>query len=246
MGRILVDRDTVEEMEKRPPLNHGKEGQCYYTDDPNTIVKLFYYYDRYRNVSFDDRYHEQIAYPKDILIDKESKMITGYTMPYIKGQKFQYGFPKYMTLEELKNAYLDMKEIILEQNNIYMDDNCLENMFYDFKKQRFNLIDTSRWYKDYNGHIRSLCDFNFFMTHALLMIYDYNNKKIKKTDRIQELYKMYDKYWNYDNVILRKNALYETVLPLTNLFSDFLEEIKLKVSEYKGEKVKTINDITIW
>ena len=245
MGRILVDRDTVEEMKKRPPLNRGKEGQCYYTDDPNTIVKLFYYYDRYRNVYFDDRYHEQIAYPEDILIDKESKMITGYTMPYIKGQKFEYGFPKYMTLEELKNAYLDMKETILEQNNIYMDDNCLENMLYDSRQQRINLIDTSRWYKDYNGHIRSLCDFNFFMTHALFKVYQYYNSKIKNNSRMQELYEIYYNYWCYSNVENRRKSLYESLVPLTTLFGDFLGEIETMVSEYKGEKVKIINDIRI-
>ena len=103
MGRILVDRDTIEEMKKRPLLNCGKEGQCYFTDDPNTLVKIYYYYDKFRNVYFDDRYHEQIAYPEDILIDKESKMITGYTMPYLRGQKFNCGFPKSMELEELKD-----------------------------------------------------------------------------------------------------------------------------------------------
>ena len=244
MGRILVDRDTIDEMKKGLFISRGKEGQCYFLDE-NNVVKIFYYYDRYRNIDFDNRYHEQISYPKDILIDKESKMITGYTMPYLKGQKFEYGFPKYMTLEELKNAYLDMKEIILEQDDIYMDDNCLENMLYDFKQQRINLIDTSRWYTEANGQVRSLCDFNFFMTHALLKAYQYYNSKIKNNNRMQELYEIYYNYWYYQNVENRRKALYETVLPITNLFSEFLEEIETSVSEYKGEKVKTINDITI-
>lgn len=245
MGRVLVDRDTVEEMKKAPLIGSGKEGQCYFTNDPDVIVKIFYYYDKYRQVHFDNRYHEQIAYPIDILIDKESKLITGYTMPYLKGQKFENGFPKYMKIEDLKNAYYDMRDIIMDLGSIYTNDNCLENMFYDVKEKCINLIDTSRWYNTLFGYVHSVCDFNFFMTHALFQVYDYNNSEIKKTKRIKELYKFYDEYLYYERQYSLRHANYESVKHLTTLFEDLLEEIETLMSEYKGEKVKTIGDISI-
>ena len=242
--KVLVDKDTLLEMRKGDYLESGDEGDCYFLDE-KTVVKIYYCLDKYRHVYFDDMYHEQIAYPIDILIDKESKLIAGYTMPYLAGEKISDSLDKFITIDDLRDAYTDLLEVFKEQEHIYAKDNCLENMLYDPKEKRINIIDTSRWYERWRGHKDSMCEFNMYMVNALLKTFDYYNDKIKKTKRLQSLYDLYEYYCSGYGIDLIKEALTSELDCLVTLFGDMLEEVETVVSEYKGYKVKTIKDIKV-
>jgi hypothetical protein len=151
-------------------------------------------------------------------------------MHYLNGEKFIGGFLENLDLQKLKEAYLKTRIIILKLKNIYMDDNCLENMLYDYQSNNINLIDTSRWYKEINGEIKSINEFNWQMTTALLENLKWKQYRLNHDKQLLDLYMEY-KYTDFEGI--------------ESLFIEFLNELELKVSEYKGEKVKTIKDLTI-
>ena len=225
---VLVDRREIQEIKFSPRIGNGKEGCCYLPDDDNKIYKLFHYYDGKRKIYFDNLSNNQRAFPEDILIDKDSNLIAGYTMYYLSGEKFINGFHEDLNLEELKKAYLEMRLIILKYKDIYMDDNCLENMLYDYKFSRINLIDTSRWYPKMDGQIENINEFNWQMMTALLRNLDWKSFKLNRDKELFELYLIYKKLEN-----------------ISSLFVEFLMELEKKVSEYKQTKVKTIKDLII-
>ena len=230
MGKVLVDRRYIVEIMEGNYIGFGKEGKCYFTEDDNQLVKIFHDHlsvDR-RKVLFDDLNNDQIAFPNDLLIDKDTNILVGYTMYYLGGEKFVHGFRDDLNLEELKKAYLKIRLIMLNLKDIYMFDNCLENMLYDYKLKRINLIDTSRWYQKLDGHIESINEFNWQMMNSLLENIDWKHFRLNQD---KQLYDLYITYKYLENV--------------PSLFLEFLNELENKVSEYKGYKVKTISDLRI-
>ncbi len=225
--KVLVDKQYLEKLKNLKPIANGKEGICYLQVDDNRIVKIFHEWNKSKKIYFDNLTNSQIAFPIDILYDKKDNLV-GYTMHYLGGDKFINGFHEELSLQELKESYLKMRLIILQLKDIYMDDNCLENMLYDYNLKRINLIDTSRWYEKIDGHIESINEFNWQMITALLRNIDFKHYKINHDKKLFELYMTYQ---------------YFEQIP--SLFLEFLNELELKVSEYKGYKVKTINDLLI-
>ena len=227
--KVLVSEKEIERLKSSKPMGQGKEGTCYFQGNGSKIIKLFYEkeLERHNEISFTNMYHEQIAFPIDVLINEKGETI-GYTMNYLSGIKIINGLNDSLSIEDLKKAYFNMRIIILKLKNIYMEDNCLENMLYDYQKNRINLIDTSRWYEKLDGQIGSINNFNRQLITALINSIDFKHHKLNHDKRLFEMYLDYRKT--------------EDVL---SLFIEFLNEIEKKVSEYKGEKVKTIGELKV-
>lgn len=227
MNTVLVDRIEVKEIRKNKCIGRGKEGSCYFLKQEHQVVKIYHIWDSKRKIYFDQG-SDRIAFPNKILLDKETNILVGYTMNYLEGIKFLDGFQDKLSLEELKKSYQELKEIIKNLKDIYMDDNCLENMLYDYNLKRINLIDTSRWYPKENGYIENINEYNWQMITALLRSINWKNFKLNQEKKLYELYLIYDHLEN-----------------IPNLFLEFLEELENKVSEYKGYKVKKINELKL-
>ena len=224
--KVLVDNKYLEKIKKSQSLDSGKEGKCY-LDKNNKVIKIFHKKTMFRKIYFDNINHNQIAFPIDLFYDKDN-CILGYTMNYLNGKNLLNGFSKDLDLNELKSVYLKTRLMILKLKNIYMDDNCLENMLYDYESKKINLIDTSRWYEKLDGELDSINDFNWQMINSLLRNIDWKSFKL---NRDKELYNMF--------------LTYKYTKDIPSLFMEFLSELENKVSEYKGEKVKTIKDLSI-
>lgn len=244
MNTVLVDRRIVEELRYGYVVGSGKEGRCYLPEDSNEIVKIFHIWLGERKLYFSDRKEIQIAYPKEIWIDKESGSIVGYLMPYLGGNKISYGFLKELFLSELRQAYINIRLTILKQKNVYMNDLCLDNMLYDYKLKRINLIDTSRWYPKYNGHYDSVNEFNCQMMYALFRSMNWESFPLKEDKVIKELYSLLLLYEDYfEKKHIGKKNLEEVFIP--SLFSEFLTRLEKIVSEYKGEKIEKVKDLVL-
>jgi len=226
MARVLVDDEYLEKLRLNESNWNGKEGNCYLSEN-NKIVKIFKDYYMVPNLLTDEIKHEQIAYPIDILYDKDGA-IKGYTMNYLKGKHFINGFSDGLALTKLKKAYLDTRMIILKLVDVYMDDNCLDNMLYDYQANIINLIDISRWHTKLDGHLESINEFNWQMMNALLKNIDWKHFKLNQDKKLYELF-----------------IIYKYLENIPSLFIEFLNELELKVSEEKQEKVKTIKDLKI-
>lgn len=226
MGRVLVDRREIEEIKNGFCLGRGKEGACYYLEDDNIVAKIYYYFSANRQVYFDSESSRLITFPIDILIDSCSNSITGYTFNPTRGEHFKNGFRNFLSLEDLKKAYQEICLEIKKYPNIYMDDNCLDNILFDYVNKRMSLIDTSRWYPKEDSLERNLEIFNWQIMTALCQgNLDWVNNPLNRDNKLFELYRMHK-------------------LEIQSLPMEFLEELERKVSEIKGEKVKTIGDLT--
>ena len=227
--KVLVSEKEIERLKSSKPMGAGNEGTCYFGDNGSKIVKLFCEkeIERHIEISFTNMHHEQIAFPIDVLINEKGETI-GYTMNYLSGIKIINGLNDSLSIEDLKKAYFSMRIIILKLKNIYMEDNCLENMLYDYQNNRINLIDTSRWYEKLDGQIGSINKFNRQLITALINNINFKHHKLNHDKRLFEMYLDYKKS---EDVI--------------SLFIEFLNELEIKVSEYKGEKVKTIGELKV-
>jgi len=225
--KVLINQRELEELKYSRSIGNGKEGTCYLPEDDNKIVKIFHDWNKSTKLYFDNLSNSQIAFPIDTLYDYSDNLI-GYTMYYLGGIKFKNGFKDELDIQELKCCYLKIKDIIKSYKNIYMFDNCLDNMLYDYKLKRINIIDTSRWYEKENGYLENINEFNWQMMNVLLKTINYKQYKLNHDNRLFELY-----------------IAYQYLEQIPSLFIEFLSELELKVSEYKGIKVKTIKDLQI-
>ena len=229
MSKVLVDRKDLEAIRDYELLGKGYEGSCYFIDD-DYIVKLFNEYRKNRKIYFDDMVCNQIAFPIEKLYTIKNKLLVGYTMKYLEGQKFINGFLETLDISSLKVAYVKIRYIILNLKNIYMDDNCLENMLYDYELNKINIIDTSRWIPSDKEDINldNIKEFNWQLMTALLRNINWKQFKLNHDKSLYELFMTY----NYSE---------DTV----TIFLDFLNELESVISNYKGYKVKTIKDLKI-
>ena len=222
----LVDKNDISKIKLGSYIGKGKEGFCYLSQDKSQVTKLFYGINKDKKIYFDNIVNSQIAFPKEILYDKESQKMIGYTMPYLNGDRLLDGFDSSMQLRDLKNAYLQIRLIILKLKDVYMDDLCLENMLYDNNSKLINIIDTSRWYQEYDGQFESIKILNWQLMCALLLTIRAEYTRLKQNKRLNELLKMYE---NDEKDI--------------SMFINFLNELELDVSEYQGKKIKQISEL---
>lgn len=227
--KVLVSDKYLEKLSCLKPKGVGKEGKCYLPNNGNKLVKIFDEEYKVEKINFVGLENSQIAFPIDTLYDKNGNL-RGYTMYYLVGEKFINGFLEDLKLQDLKQVYLKTRILMLKLKNIYMDDNCLENMLYDYQQNKINLIDTSGWYQELDGEIKSINEFNWQMMSALLKNVNWKQYKFNHDKQLLDLYLTY-KYTSFTGI--------------ESLFIEFLNELELKVSEYKGEKVKTIKDLII-
>ena len=225
--KVLVDKRYLEELKYSRRIGNGKEGVCYLPEDDNRITKIFHEWNKSKKVYFDDIKNSQISFPIDILYDNKENLV-GYTMYYLGGEKFVNGFREDLSLQELKDSYIKIKNIILNLKDVYMYDNCLENMLYDYDLKRINLIDTSRWHLKKDGHIESINEFNWQMLNALFNNIDWKHFRLNHDSKLYELF-----------------ISYKYLEQIPTLFMEILEELELKVSEYKGYNVKKVKDLII-
>ena len=223
---VLVSEKEIKTIKKYKNIGNGKEGTCYLTPE-GKIIKLFHSWYDDKKIEYLNLQNKQIAFPIDYLVDI-NKEIVGYTMHYLNGEQLIKNCKDDLELRVLRNAYLQMRLIILKLKDIYMDDLCLDNILFDYNKCILNLIDTSRWYKKIDGQIENISEFNWQIMTTLLNTIDYSHYKLKDEKELSDLYLTYK--WS-------KNLL--------SIFLDFLNVLEKKVSEYKGFKVLTIRDLKL-
>ena len=236
--KLIINADEIKKIRNNNiEIGRGFEGICYLLDDRKTVVKLFHVLSKDTKIEFVSKKNPQIAFPIDELYDETTGRLAGYTMNYLQGKNFYRGFNTSMEISKLKNSYLMMRIIMLKLEDIYMGDNCLDNMLYDYENNKINIIDTSRWIEKTDGHFMSICDFNWQMMLALLKTINWYNHKLNDNQfsELHSLYKIYDSY------IRNSNYSDEFI----SLFINFIIELEKQVSEYNGKKANTLDDLVI-
>ena len=167
MAIIRVNYKEIEALRYGVLVGYGKEGRCYFQEDDNLLVKLFHYFIKDRQIYFSYLKDARISFPVDILKYEDTESVVGYTLPFLQGESLKDGFKMDTSLEKLKESFLELKELINKYKDIYMNDICLDNIFYDYDKNQFNLIDTSRWYPKVNGYRENLSNINWIFIAAV-------------------------------------------------------------------------------
>ena len=242
MGVIRLNYQQIDEIRKNKPLGIGKEGSCYLYKN-NEVIKLYHSFFRTNKLYFADLKDKNIAFPKDIILYENTDLILGYTMPYFKGVNIVNGFSKDLDLETLKYSFIILKDLIKKYKDIYMDDMCLDNIFYNDNNSSFSLIDTSRWYPKADGYKDSINDINWIFVAGLLINIKGIKKNIYEDNIFRDLYAIYYKYELEANK--RISGMSYDKINIDGLFKDFLINTEKKVSEVKGYKVKKISDLKI-
>lgn len=226
MSKVLVDDHDVEAIRFGRKIGVGKEGTCYFSEDDNQVAKIYHMYLPRRKVYFENLSDSNITFPNDILFDMETGLIAGYTMDYLPGIKLLDGFSIKLKIQELKKAYLVIREKLKEYNDIYMDDLVLENILFDYQRNVFNLIDTSRWYPCFDSYRENLKLLDGALAHALCYNHLYWLKENLAVSK--ELLKLYQAYQDYQ------------FIPFLELLEMSEEEIKQKT----GIKPDIIGDLS--
>ena len=130
MGLVLVDLKRIEEIKRLNSIGRGKEGSCYLASDE--VIKLYHTLDSKRKIYFNDLSSENISFPKDIYLDENTNLVAGYTMDYLFGGKILDGFNCNLEIDKLRQMYIDIRNVIINYKDIYMDDLCLENILLDY------------------------------------------------------------------------------------------------------------------
>lgn len=225
MGNILVERKELENIRKLKRLGFpGKEGTCYLNN--NIVYKLYHLYDNKRKVNFCGDKSSCITFPKDILIDSKSNLIAGYTMDYVTGTKLHDGFSNLVSIEILKQAYIKLREELSKYSDIYMDDLCLDNIFFNENLEKFILIDTSRWYVLNDSLPNNVETLDKALVYSLCRnnlawLINYHDK----SPILFDLYRMYK-------------------LGERCPFLDLINELSYHVESKFGQKVEKIEDLT--
>lgn len=227
MGKVLVDDHDVEAIRFGRKIDvNGKEGTCYFSEEDNQVVKIYHMYLPRRKVYFENLSDNNISFPNDILFDMETGLIAGYTMDYLSGIKLLDGFSKKLEIQKLKKAYLVIREKLKEYNDIYMGDLVLENILFDYQRNIFKLIDTSRWYPCFDSYRENSKLLDGALAHALCYNHLYWLKENLGVSK--ELLKLYQAYQDYQ------------FIPFLELLEMSEEEIKQKT----GIKPDIIGDLS--
>ena len=242
MGVLRINYQQMDEIRREKPLGIGKEGSCYRIDNKN-IIKLYHSFFRRSELYFSNLKDERIAFPIDIVYYENTKSIVGYTMPFLRGNNLINGFPINLNINTLKYAYVGLRDLINKYKDIYMDDMCLDNIFYNEIKSYFSLIDTSRWYPKKDGYLDSISDVNWILIASLLINIDVNNDIIYEDKLFKELYNLYRRYELEINKKI--SGMKYDRFNIDGLFIDLLKFLETKTSEIKGYKVKKIEDLKL-
>lgn len=222
MSKVLVDYKRIEEIRTLKVLGRGKEGSCYLLNDQE-VIKLYHILQGNRKIYFEGFESGNISFPKDILF--YSDRIIGYTMNYLHGEKIINGFKRELELEKLKQMYIDIRNVINDYDNIYMEDFCLENILLDYQSNKFNLIDTSRWYLKENSKDKNIMWLNKSLVYVLLRKnLECLNECQNKSKQLFELYRLYK-------------------LGCEVPFLELLDVIKDDVEKKSNFKIKTLSDM---
>ena len=241
MGVIRVNYHDIEEIRYGVQIGYGKEGKVYFQEDDNGVVKIFHSFLKQKKLFFAGLTDNKIAFPKDILLYENTDLIIGYTMTFFQGRNLAEGFPSYLDIELLKKECLELEKLVIKYKDIFMDDICLDNIFYNNVKKYFSLIDTSRWYYENNGYIKSINELNWALISGLLLNLDIENSSIINDNFYKEMYNIYYQYCLERNK--KFNGMNYTNININGLFLEFLNTIINKLSDIKGFKVKKISDL---
>ena len=146
MGVIRVNYKQMEDIRKGICIGSGKEGRCFLIDS-KTVLKLYHSFFRNIKLYFDNYVDSNIAFPKDLIYYDDTDLLAGYTMPYLYGNNILSGFKNDLNINELKYAYIKLKDLIKKYNDIYMDDLCLENIIYDGRTSNFKFENNKQTFR---------------------------------------------------------------------------------------------------
>lgn len=230
MGKVLVDFQEIESYKKNNMCGRpGKEGTCYYLTD-DIIVKIFHIFVGNKRVYFDDIKNDFIALPIDVYFDSMVKLETAYTMKYLAGTGLINGFPSGARIENVKQAYINLRKVIEEYQDINMYDMCLANILYDKSTNSFRLIDTSRWYPSNNAFSKNIEQFNNCLCYSLFrhnLDWISELSSVKELRELDKLHKLYENYLdnNFPN------------------FQELLDTVSYEIGKKSDKKIKTFGDL---
>ena len=137
---------SLEDLEKIKlnKIGEGREGICYSMNNSPLLLKIYRDNQRPEELNGSNYNSPYIAFPKDIIKDKEGNIIAS-TMPYVPGIQIIEGFPEHLEINKIKEAYYKILDELKKFPDIYMGDLCLDNLLYDEKNNSFNIIDTIQW-----------------------------------------------------------------------------------------------------
>ncbi|MBQ8891842.1 MAG: hypothetical protein IJ068_03145 [Bacilli bacterium] len=219
----MVDEQELEKIKSSKYISSGDEGICYLYR--GLIFKLYRELMHDRKIDFDYEVSQNIAFPNDILISIDNKKILGYTMNLLNGINLKNGFVEDLELNDLKNAYKNIRREIERFSYIDMNNISLTNILYDYINKEFNIIDTSLWTLKGNSNNKNIERFNYILIRCLSITLDWNRYILNSKQILFDLYGMHLNGESY--------------------FIEFLTELEMIVSELKNEKVKKIKDLII-
>lgn len=243
MAIIRVNYKEIEALRYGVLVGYGKEGRCYFQEDDNLLVKLFHYFIKDRQIYFSYLKDARISFPVDILKYEDTESVVGYTLPFLQGESLKDGFKMDTSLEKLKESFLELKELINKYKDIYMNDICLDNIFYDYDKNQFNLIDTSRWYPKVNGYRENLSNINWIFIAGLTESLDLKHNRLSEDEFFNKLYKIYYQYKL--EIIKKNNKMKYQDMNIDGLFLDILNNLIENGSRLSDHEVKTIKELVI-
>ena len=201
-------------------IGDGREGICYRNND----IVLKVYNESPKELLFMGELSPYFAFPIDIYVDKDNNILA-HTMKYISGIKLDNGFPEYLEISKLIEAYNIFLEEITKYPDIYMSDLCLDNIIYNETMNRFYLIDTTLW-KNWNDSLGlNIARLNQNMAHALY----------KNISWLEE--------YNVINNNFKRNYIEAKKEGFVN-FMDFLYQTIDAISKYYNKEIETIGDFS--
>lgn len=143
---IILKNEEINSIKNLKCINFGKSGKIF--RDKDIVYKLLTFPLNKVNIETYGSKSELIAYPNDLLFNKEGKYI-GYTMDYKPGYDLRSGFNLKTDLDKLVLAYLKLEKELKKLIEYQMIDMCSLNIMYDDINNNFYLVDTDEWLLNY-------------------------------------------------------------------------------------------------
>ena len=204
-------------------LGVGSQGACYYDPKTNQVLKVFHIFfdDDYEDAIFEDVIqfsnitNSTFIWPIETI--EYNNLVIGYTMKFVKSKSLYETNPLYVNLNSFAKAISkSYKDIALLTNNDIKIYDIMYNILYS--RGKINVIDTMEYSKRNVTLKENSEGFNLELKYFL--VDNLFNNFVNSNSFLKDLYDSKD-----------ANA------------SEFLNELKRKLSEYIGFEITMLNEV---
>ena len=204
-------------------LGVGSQGACYYDPKTNQVLKVFHIFfdDDYEDAIFEDVIqfsnitNSTFIWPIETI--EYNNLVIGYTMKFVKSKSLYETNPLYVNLNSFAKAISkSYKDIALLTNNDIKIYDIMYNILYS--RGKINVIDTMEYSKKNVTLKENSEGFNLELKYFL--VDNLFNNFVNSNSFLKDLYDSKD-----------ANA------------SEFLNELKRKLSEYIGFEITMLNEV---